>query len=95
MSNLLHDYIDDYDVIGWTREGDKDHPDSGIAVVLSDKRDGCKRMYIGRQFAGQCFRDCMRKVREVVTVDEEAMAFFRSKDSHRQYGSRKKRTSIW
>ena len=24
-------------------------------------------MYIGRQFAGKCFRDCMRKVRDVVT----------------------------
>ncbi len=71
-----HDYIDDYDVIGWTREGDDDHPDSGIAVVLSDKRDGCKRMYIGRQFAGKCFRDCMRKVRDVVTVDADGYGDF-------------------
>lgn len=71
-----HDYIDDYDVIGWTREGDEDHPDSGVAVVLSDKRDGCKHMYIGRQFAGKCFRDCMRKVREVVTVDADGYGDF-------------------
>lgn len=71
-----HDYIDDYDVIGWTREGDADHPCSGIAVVLSDKRDGCKHMYIGRQFAEQCFRDCMRKVREVVTVDADGYGDF-------------------
>lgn len=71
-----HDYIDDYDVIGWTREGDADHPCSGIAVVLSDKRDGCKHMYIGRQFAGKCFRDCMRKVREVVTVDADGYGDF-------------------
>ena len=63
-------------MIGWTREGDDDHPDSGIAVVLSDKRDGCKHMYIGRQFAGKCFRDCMRKVRDVVTVDAEGYGDF-------------------
>ena len=71
-----HDYIDDYDVIGWTREGDKDHPDSGVAVVLSDKRDGCKHMYIGKQFVGKCFRDCMRKIRDVVTVDEDGFGDF-------------------
>ena len=71
-----HDYIDDYDVIGWTREGDKDHPDSGIAVLLSDKRDGGKRMYVGKQFAGQNFRDCMRKIRDVVTIDEEGFGNF-------------------
>ena len=71
-----HDYIDDYDIIGWTREGDEDHPHSGIAVLLSDKRDGAKRMYIGKQFAGKCFRDCMRKVREVVTIDDEGYGYF-------------------
>ncbi|MCR5323101.1 MAG: alpha-amylase [Lachnospiraceae bacterium] len=71
-----HDYIDDYDVIGWTREGDADHPDSGIAVLLSDKRDGRKRMYIGKHFAGKCFIDCMRKVRGVVTVDEDGFGDF-------------------
>lgn len=71
-----HDYIDDYDVIGWTREGDKDHPDSGVAVLLSDKRDGKKRMYIGRQFAGKTFRDCMRKVRGEVVIDKEGFGEF-------------------
>jgi alpha-amylase len=71
-----HDYIDHYDVIGWTREGDDDHPDSGIAVLLSDKRDGMKRMYIGKKFAGKCFRDCMRKIREVVTIDDEGYGDF-------------------
>ncbi len=71
-----HDYIDDYDVIGWTREGDANHPDSGIAVLLSDKRDGAKRMYMGRQFAGKKFRDCMRKIRDVVTIDDEGYGNF-------------------
>lgn len=71
-----HDYMDDYDVVGWTREGDEKHPNSGIAVLLSDKRDGKKRMYIGKQFAGRRFRDCMRKIREAVSIDEEGFGEF-------------------
>ena len=71
-----HDYIDHYDVIGWTREGDAEHPNSGIAVLLSDKRDGSKRMYIGKQFAGKVFRDCMRKIRGTVVIDNEGYGDF-------------------
>ncbi len=71
-----HDYIDDPNVIGWTREGDEAHKNSGIAVLLSDKYDGKKRMYIGKRFAGMCFKDCMRKVREDVIVGEDGTAEF-------------------
>ena len=71
-----HDYIDDPNVIGWTREGDSLHKNSGIAVLLSDKYDGRKRMYIGKQFAGKLFKDCMRKVREDVIIGEDGTAEF-------------------
>lgn len=71
-----HDYIDDYDVIGWTREGDQEHVNSGIAVLLSDKRDGRKRMYIGKQHAGKVYKDCMRKIRENVVIDSEGFGDF-------------------
>lgn len=71
-----HDYMDDYNVVGWTREGDEEHPNSGLALLLSDKKDGAKRMYIGKRFAGKRFRDCMRKVREAVLVDEEGYGNF-------------------
>ncbi|MBE6844850.1 MAG: alpha-amylase [Ruminococcus sp.] len=71
-----NNYIDDYNVIGWTREGDEEHPNSGIAVLLSDKHDGRKRMYVGKQFAGKCFRDCMRKIREDVIIDNEGFGEF-------------------
>ncbi len=37
------DYIDDPDVIGWTRAGDDDHP-RALAVVLTDGPAGVKRM---------------------------------------------------
>ena len=31
-----HDYFDDPNCIGWTREGDEEHKNSGMAVVISD-----------------------------------------------------------
>lgn len=71
-----HDYMDDYDVVGWTREGDAEHPNSGLALLLSDKRPGKKRMYVGRHFAGRRFKDCLRKVREDVIVDREGFGEF-------------------
>jgi len=64
-----HDYIDDFNVIGWTREGDAEHPRSGLALLVSDKVDGAKRMYVGKRFAGTVFKDCMRKLRNDVVID--------------------------
>lgn len=69
-------YIDSPDVIGWTREGDDEHPDSGIAVVLSDITNGSKRMYIGNKFAGKVFRDAMRKIKETVVIGNDGWADF-------------------
>jgi alpha-amylase len=71
-----HDYMDHYDVVGWTREGDAEHPNSGLALLLSDTRPGKKRMYVGRHFAGRRFKDCLRKVREDVIIDREGFGEF-------------------
>ncbi len=71
-----HDYLDDPDVIGWTREGDADHKDSGLAVVLSDGRGGTKRMYIGRQFAGKHFSDVMGNAKYNIKIDQDGFGEF-------------------
>lgn len=71
-----HDYMDDYNIVGWTREGDSGHPDSGLALLLSDKHDGVKRMYVGKHFSGKKFKDCMRKIREDVVIDSEGYGEF-------------------
>ncbi|MGN0056017.1 MAG: alpha-amylase [Atopobiaceae bacterium] len=47
------DWIDDPDVIGWTREGDIWHAGSGCAVVLTDRNGGTKHMCVGQRNAGQ------------------------------------------
>ena len=71
-----HDYFDDPDCIGWTREGDEDHKDSGLAVVISDGKGGTKRMYIGRQFAGKHFSDVMGNAKYNIKIDDEGFGEF-------------------
>ncbi|MCR4846097.1 MAG: alpha-amylase [Eubacterium sp.] len=71
-----HDYFDDPDCIGWTREGDADHKDSGLAVVISDGKGGTKRMYIGRQFAGMHFSDVMGNAKYNIKIDDEGFGEF-------------------
>ncbi|MBO1702359.1 alpha-amylase [Eubacterium callanderi] len=72
-----HDYFDDANIVGWTREGDVEHPDSGIGVLLSNGPEGEKRMYIGVVFAGQSFRDCTRHFSEPVVIDAEGYGIFK------------------
>lgn len=50
-----HDYFDDDDTIGWTREGDSKHAASGVAVVITDTDGGSKHMYVGTQHAAKTF----------------------------------------
>lgn len=73
---VQHDYIDDPNVIGWTREGDTEHKDSGLAVVLSDGTGGTKRMYIGRKFAGAHFSDIMGNAKYNIKIDDEGCGNF-------------------
>ena len=72
-----HDYFDDANIVGWTREGDVEHPDSGIGVLLSNGPEGEKRMYIGAACAGQSFRDCTRHFSEPVVIDTEGYGIFK------------------
>ncbi|SNU09114.1 alpha-amylase [Lachnospiraceae bacterium] len=73
---VQHDYLDDPDCIGWTREGDEEHKDSGLAVVISDGKGGTKRMYIGKQFAGTYFSDVMGNAKYNIKIDEDGCGNF-------------------
>ena len=42
-----NNYFDNPNCIGWTREGDDEHIKSGLAVLISNKGDSVKKMYIG------------------------------------------------
>lgn len=81
-----HDYFDNPDYIGWTREGDDEHIKSGLAVVISNAGDGEKRMYIGTKFAEERFIDSLGNCEEEVFIDAEGFGNFKVKG---------KSTSIW
>lgn len=73
-----HDYFDHENIVGWTREGDEEHPNSGCAVIMSDADAGEKEMFIGTQFAGQVFRDITRRILDTITIGEEGKAIFKA-----------------
>ncbi len=70
------DYFDDPNVIGWVRQGDIDHPDSGMAVLLTNGNGGNKIMNVGKRLSNTIFYDCTGNVKEPVYVDSEGNGIF-------------------
>lgn len=74
-------YLDHWDVIGWTREGDSEHPE-GVAVVMSDNsEETTKWMEIGSAHVGKCYVDALGRydVSDEVCVNEHGWAPFKTK----------------
>ena len=71
-----HDYLDHANCIGWTREGDAEHPGSGCAVIMSNGDDGFKTMEVGKLHAGKTFVDYLGKCPGTVTIDAEGKGEF-------------------
>lgn len=70
------DYFDHPNVVGWVRKGDGEHPDSGIAVLISNSEDGEKRMCLGAGHAGRELKDLMGIRQETVRLDEQGWGTF-------------------
>ena len=70
------DYFDHSNIIGWVREGDYDHPDSGMAVILSDGPGGSKVMNVGKRLANHVLYDFTGNVKEPVYIDQEGNGIF-------------------
>jgi alpha-amylase len=68
-----HDYFEDPQCIGWTRQGDDAHP-GGLAVCLSNGEGGARRMQLGQ--AGQHYRDLTGHIDTVVVIGEDGWADF-------------------
>jgi len=73
---VQRDYFDHGNCIGWTREGDPEHPGSGMAILLSNGDEGSKKMEIGKEHAGKVFRDYLGKRQAPVTIDENGWGEF-------------------
>jgi len=70
------DYFDHPNCIGFTREGLDEHPNSGLAVVMSNGEKGYKDMEIGGRHAGKTFTDALGNCQEEILVNEEGWAQF-------------------
>lgn len=75
-----HDYFDNPDIIGWTRSGSDEFSGSGLAVVLSNRCGGSKRMYIGTNHSGKEFRDILGNCINTVMIDEDGCGEFSCTD---------------
>lgn len=71
------DWFDDPNIIGWTREGVADRPDSGCAVLMSDGPGGSKWMEVGGVHAGRVFRDLLGRCPGEVLINAHGWGEFR------------------
>lgn len=73
------DYFDDKNTIGWIREGDDKHKDSGMAVILTNGPDASKQMKLGEKYAGLTFIDFLGNVDAQVEIDDKGFGLFKVK----------------
>ncbi len=71
-----HSYMDHWDVIGWTREGDNYHP-SGLATLMSDGAGGSKWMNVGSRNAGETYYDYTGNRSDTVVINSDGWGEFK------------------
>ncbi|WP_186575990.1 alpha-amylase [Aquibacillus kalidii] len=71
-----HDYIDHWNVIGWTREGDYSHSNSGLATIMTDGSGGYKWMDVGKRNAGETWYDITGNRGDTVTINQDGFGKF-------------------
>lgn len=63
-------YFDHPATVGFVRMGDKEHADSGLALLMSNGKDGDKIMNVGKERAGETWYEFTGNIKETVTIDE-------------------------
>lgn len=81
-----HDYFDHPNCIGWTREGDAEHENSGCAVLISNGDGSSKQMFIGEHHAGKVFVDYLGNVAGEIVIGD---------DGHAEFGVSERSVSVW
>lgn len=71
-----HLFFDDSSLIGFTREGDEEHADSGVAVLMTDRCGGKKRLYLGPRLAGRRMVDALGSIPGTVEVGADGWGDF-------------------
>lgn len=70
------DYFDNPNIIGWVRHGEAEMEKSGCAVVISNKDDGNKKMFVGESRSGEEWIDFTNTRKDRVTIDEDGYGEF-------------------
>ncbi len=71
-----HNYLDHWDVVGWTREGEISRPNSGLATLISDGSAGTKWMYVGKQHAGEMWKDMTGNRADTIAINADGWGNF-------------------
>ena len=74
------DYFCSSDLIGFVRKGDLEHPNSGLAVLMTNKSGGTINMNVGSEFANTVFVDYLKNIEEEVLIDSSGNGDFLCKD---------------
>ncbi|MFV0330099.1 MAG: alpha-amylase [Dysgonomonas sp.] len=70
------DYFDHVATVGFVRMGDKDHPGSGLALLVSNGEDGHKVMNVGTDKKGQIWYELTGNIKDKVIIDEKGNGNF-------------------
>lgn len=70
------DYFDHPNTIGWVRRGIQERAHSGCAVVISNGDEGEKRMFVGKERAGESWVDLTNNRSDLICIEEDGFATF-------------------
>jgi alpha-amylase len=70
------DYLNHWDIVGWTREGDTGHTNSGLAAIVSDGPGGGKWMYVGTRNRNETWYDMTGNSSGTVTINNDGWGYF-------------------
>ncbi len=69
-------YLNDANIIGFTRMGSEEYPLSGLAVIMTDSLGGEKRMCVGEKFIGKTMVDILNNTDKKIIIEEDGCANF-------------------
>lgn len=63
--------------MGFVRRGCPEHPNAGLALLLSNGEDAEKQMHVGKEHAGEIWKDALQACPDEITIDSEGNGHFR------------------
>ncbi len=69
-------HFDHPSTVGFVRKGDDEHPDSGLAFVMTNGKDGSKIMNVGEHRKGEVWHELTGNRKEEITIGDDGTAEF-------------------